>query len=66
MGTTTNDVLVRLAEEALDARRRRERIERVAGERREAAVRAGFADAVEDLPSPEELRAAMLSGRAES
>jgi predicted DNA-binding ribbon-helix-helix protein len=66
MGTTTNDALVQLAEEAVDARQRRERIAEVAGQRRAAAAQVSSVEAVEDFPSPDDLRAAMLSGRAES
>lgn len=65
-GTTTNDALVQLAEEAVDARRRRERIAEVAARRRAAAAEVASAEVVEEFPSPDELRAAMLSGRAES
>lgn len=63
-GTTTNDALVRLAEEAVGARRRTERIARVAVQRRAAAAQVE-PDVVEELPSPDELGAAMLLGRAE-
>jgi len=65
-GTTTNDVLVQLAEEAVEARRRRERIAEVAEQQRAAAAQVASADGVDDFPSPDELRAAMLSGRGES
>ncbi|MGI8945135.1 MAG: hypothetical protein ACR2GL_02700 [Thermoleophilaceae bacterium] len=62
LGTTTNDAIVRLAEEGVAAGERRRLVERLARERREAVARVGFADAM-SFPTPEELRAAMLSGR---
>jgi hypothetical protein len=45
IGTTTDDALVQLAEEAVDARRRREVIAWVAEQRRAAAARVASADA---------------------
>lgn len=62
--TTPNDALVRLAEEGMAARRRRRDAERLAQERRDAVARAGLSDAAV-FPTPDELRAAMLSGRRE-
>lgn len=64
LGTTTNDAIVRLAEDGIAAGERRRLVERLARERREAVSRAGFADAT-SFPTPDELRAAMLSGRRE-
>jgi hypothetical protein len=62
LGTTSNDAIVRLAEEGASARERRDRIDALATERRAAVERAGFADALA-FPSPEELQGAMLAGR---
>lgn len=64
LGTTPNDAIVRLAEEGVAVGERRRRLEGVVRERREAVGRGGFAD-VTSLPTPEEMRAAMLSGRRE-
>jgi hypothetical protein len=64
LGTTTNDAIVRLAEAGVAAHERRVAIERLARERRDAVALAGGAGAV-SFPTPEELRAAMLSGRRE-
>jgi len=64
LGTTSNDAIVRLAEEGVAASERRRQVERVARERREAVARVSLADAV-SFPTPDELRAAMLSGRRE-
>jgi len=64
LGTTTNDAIVRLAEDGIAAGERRRQAERLARDRREAVARAGFADAM-SFPTPEEMRAAMLSGRRE-
>lgn len=64
LGTTTNDAIVRLAEEGIATSERRRRVERLARERREALARTGFADAM-SFPTPDELRTAMLSGRRE-
>ncbi len=64
LGTTSNDAVVRLAEEGIAANERRRQVERVASERREAVASAGLAEAV-SFPTPDELRAAMLSGRRE-
>ncbi len=64
IGTSTNDALVRLAEQGADSRRRAAAAERLAKQRRDAVFPCRFADASE-LPSPAELRAAMLSGRTD-
>jgi hypothetical protein len=63
LGTTSNDAIVRLAEEGASARERREQIDALASERRSAVERVGFADAL-TFPSPEELQEAMLAGRS--
>lgn len=65
LGTTTNDALVRLAEEGASARERRERIDALASERRAAIERVGLNDALV-FPSPEELHEAMLAGRRDA
>lgn len=62
LGTTTNDAIVRLAEEGTTARRRRLVAQQLAHERREAVARVGYEDAIA-FPAPEALRAAMLGGR---
>ena len=64
LGTTTNDAIVRLAEEGASARERRARIAAIASERRAAVDRAGRGDAGA-FPDPDELREAMLAGRSE-
>jgi len=66
LGTTPNDAVVRLAEEAVEQRRRRERIEQVSAQRR-AAVRRAARGAPGELamPDPAELYEAMLAGRRE-
>lgn len=64
LGTTSNDAIVRLAEEGIAASERRRQVEQIARERREAVARVSLADAV-NFPTPVELRAAMLSGRRE-
>jgi hypothetical protein len=63
LGTTTNDAIVRLAEEGVAAGERRRLVERLAQERREAVGGVGVADGT--FPTPDELRTAMLSGRRE-
>jgi hypothetical protein len=63
LGTTSNDAIVRLAEEGASARERRERIDALASKRRSAVERVGFADALA-FPSAEELQEAMLAGRS--
>ncbi len=65
LGTTTNDAIVRLAQEGIAAGERRRLVEWLARERREAVARVGFGDAM-SFPTPGELRTAMLSGRRES
>lgn len=62
LGTTTNDAIVRLAEEGASSRRRHAGIAALATERRTAVERTGLSDALA-FPSPEELREAMLAGR---
>ncbi|MFZ1925664.1 MAG: hypothetical protein WAU42_05935 [Solirubrobacteraceae bacterium] len=62
LGTTTNDAIVRLAEEGASVRERRERIAALAAERRAAVERRSLSDALA-FPSPEELHEAMLAGR---
>ncbi len=64
LGTTTNDALVRLAQEGATARERHEQIAALARERRGAVERAGLSDALA-FPSTEELHEAMLAGRRE-
>lgn len=64
LGTTANDAIVRLAEEGAAARARRDRIDSLAAERRDAVERAAERDAA-DLPSADEVRGAMLAGRRE-
>jgi hypothetical protein len=63
LGTTSNDAIVRLAEEGASARARREQIDALACERRSAVERVGFADALA-FPSAEELHEAVLAGRS--
>jgi hypothetical protein len=62
LGTTTNDALVRLAEDGTAARRRRQQAQRLADERR-AAVAQVWHDDEFAFPHPDALRAAMLGGR---
>lgn len=62
LGTTVNDAIVRLAQEGASARERREQIIALASERRATVERSGLSDAL-TLPSPDELREAMLAGR---
>jgi hypothetical protein len=62
LGTTTNDAIVRLAEDGTAARRRRKEDPRFSSERRAAIARVGYEDALA-FPSPDALRAAMLGGR---
>lgn len=62
LGTSSNDAIVRLAEEGASARERRDRIDALASERRAAVERVGLSDAL-TFPSAEELQAAMLAGR---
>jgi hypothetical protein len=64
LGTTVNDAIVRLAQEGASARQRRERIFALASERRAAVEQVGRSD-VRALPSPDEVREAMLAGRRE-
>jgi hypothetical protein len=62
LGTTVNDAIVRLAQDGASARERRGQIVALASERRAAVERSGLSDAL-SLPSPDELREAMLAGR---
>lgn len=62
LGTTTNDAIVRLAEEGASSRERNERIAALATERRTAVERSGLSDVLA-FPSPDELHEAMLAGR---
>jgi hypothetical protein len=62
LGTTSNDAIVRLAEEGASAREHRARIDALASERRAAVERVGCADALA-FPSAQELHGAMLAGR---
>ncbi len=62
LGTTTNDAIVRLAEEGASSRERYEQIAALAAERRSAVERAGLSDALA-FPSADELHEAMLAGR---
>jgi hypothetical protein len=62
LGTTSNDAIVRLAEEGASARERRERIAALTAERRAAVERVGLNDALA-FPSAEELHDAMLAAR---
>ena len=64
LGTTSNDALVRLAEEGASARARRERIARVASERRAAVESVELGEAAR-FPSPDAFREAMLGGRSD-
>ena len=62
LGTTTNDAIVRLAEEGASSRERHEQIAALAAERRGAVERVGLSDALA-FPSADELHRAMLAGR---
>ncbi len=62
LGTTTNDAIVRLAQEGASVRERLEQLSAVASQRR-AAVESVSLDKALTFPSPEELREAMLAGR---
>ena len=62
LGTTTNDAIVRLAEEGASSRERRERIAGLEAQRRGAVERGGLSDALA-FPSADELHEAMLAGR---
>ena len=60
LGTSVNDVIVRLAEEGAGARERRRRAEDLARQRRQAVARGDGADG---FPPPSVVREAMLGGR---
>jgi hypothetical protein len=62
LGTTSNDAIVRLAQDGAAVRERRERIAAVAIERRAAVERTGLSDALA-FPSPQELHEAMRAAR---
>jgi hypothetical protein len=62
LSTTSNDAIVRLAEEGAAARERRARTAAIAAARRNAVEQAGGANAL-PFPAPAEVREAMLSGR---
>jgi hypothetical protein len=62
LGTTSNDAIVRLAEEGAAARERRARIAALAGERRAAVEQTDVADAL-SFPPAAAVREAMLSAR---
>jgi hypothetical protein len=62
LGTTTNDAIVRLAQEAATARERREQLMALASARR-AAVEGPDPGKALAFPSPDEFREAMLAGR---
>src|SRR4051794_8926643 len=66
LGTTTNDAIIRFAEEGIAAHERRQQIEEIARQRRDAVARSATAGVGGvQLPTPEEIREAMLSGRRE-
>lgn len=62
LGTTTNDAIVRLAEDGASSYERHEQIAALAAERRRAVEHAGLSDALA-FPSADELHEAMLAGR---
>lgn len=62
LGTTSNDALIRLAEEGAAVRSRRTRMERLAAERRAAVDRSPEVEPGEML-SPKEVRDAILAER---
>jgi hypothetical protein len=62
LSTTSNDAIVRLAEEGAAARERRARIAAIAAERRAAVEQTDVADAL-PFPSADEVHEAMLSAR---
>jgi hypothetical protein len=64
LGTTTNDAIVRLAQDGAAARERHEQIAALASERRAAVERTGSKGA-RTFPSEDEFREAMLAGRRE-
>jgi hypothetical protein len=65
LGTTSNDAIVRLAEEGAAARERRERNAALASERRAAVEHVSF-DETPAFPAMDELREAMLAGRRDA
>lgn len=64
LGTTTNDAIVRLAEDGAAVRRRRLEAEQLSEKRRAAIARAARSVTV-DYPDDDAMQAAMLSGREE-
>ena len=62
LGTTTNDAIVRLAQEGASARERREQLSTLASQRRAAVESVNLGKAL-TFPSPDEFREAMLAGR---
>jgi predicted DNA-binding ribbon-helix-helix protein len=62
LGTTTNDAIVRLAQEGASARERQAQISALTAARRAAVEHTGLSDAL-TFPSALELREAMLAGR---
>ncbi len=62
LGTTTNDAIVRLAQEGASARERREQLSTLASQRRAAVESVDLGKAL-TFPSPDEFREAMLAGR---
>jgi hypothetical protein len=65
LGTTTNDAIVRLAQEGATVRERREQLSAVASQRRAAVESVSLGKAL-TFPSPDEFREAMLAGRHDS
>jgi hypothetical protein len=63
LSTTSNDAIVRLAEEGAAAREHRQRIAAIASERRAAVEQPAVVDALA-FPSATELHQAMLAGRS--
>ncbi len=65
LGTTSNDAIVRLAEEGASARERRAQIAALAAERR-AAVEGVGVDEAAAFPTADEFREAALAGRRDA
>ncbi len=65
LGTTSNDAIVRLAEEGASARARRAQIAALAAERR-AAVEGVSVDEAAAFPAADEFREAALAGRRDA
>src|ERR1039458_1168510 len=62
LGTTTNDAIVRLAQEGATAREHREQLTALASQRRAAVESVNLGQAL-SFPSPDQFRAALLAGR---